>query len=62
MNNRLVGCKISGGVRTYEDACQYLSTAQDLLGEAYISNNTFRFGASELLDNLLGNEIVAKHY
>jgi phosphopentomutase len=45
-----------------DEHCQYLSTAQDLLGEAYISNNTFRFGASELLDNLLGNEIVAKHY
>jgi len=57
-----VGCKVSGGVRTYEGASQYLSLAQNVLGDRYISNATFRFGASGLLDNLLGNEIVTKHY
>ena len=61
-NAHWVGCKVSGGVRTYEDACQYLSIAQAVLDKSYISNTTFRFGASGLLDNLLGNEIITKHY
>lgn len=61
-NNRLVGCKISGGVRTYDDACAYLSVARDKLGESYVSNRRFRFGASGLLDNLLGSRITAKNH
>jgi len=50
---RNVGCKISGGVRTLEDAQKYLSIAEEILGAQWISAQTFRFGASQLLDTLL---------
>jgi deoxyribose-phosphate aldolase len=48
-----VGFKPAGGVRTAEDAAQYLQLAASILGEHWITPDTFRFGASSLLGNLL---------
>ncbi|WP_409574600.1 deoxyribose-phosphate aldolase [Thalassomonas sp. M1454] len=48
-----VGFKAAGGVRTVEDAAIYLDLAKNILGSEWISADTFRFGASGLLDNLL---------
>lgn len=48
-----VGFKAAGGVRTVEDAAIYLDLAKSILGNDWLSANTFRFGASGLLDNLL---------
>ncbi len=50
---KTVGFKPAGGVRTAEDAAQYLAMADDILGTDWIDNMHFRFGASSLLTNLL---------
>jgi deoxyribose-phosphate aldolase len=47
------GVKVSGGVRTVADADAYLALAQEVMGPAWVSPQTFRFGASSLLDELL---------
>lgn len=47
-----VGFKASGGVRTTEDAAEYLALAADIMGPAWITPKHFRFGASSLLANL----------
>ncbi|MDH2925279.1 deoxyribose-phosphate aldolase [Nicoletella semolina] len=48
-----VGFKAAGGVKTTEEAAQYLQLAQEILGEDWIDSSHFRFGASSLLKNLL---------
>lgn len=46
------GLKISGGVRTQEQAAAYLKLVCDSLGEDFIRPKTLRFGASSLVDAL----------
>lgn len=48
-----VGFKAAGGVKTSEEAAQYLALAADILGKDWINTAHFRFGASSLLGNLL---------
>lgn len=48
-----VGFKASGGIRRLEDAEVYLHLAGEILGEAWISPQHLRIGASALLDDLL---------
>lgn len=48
-----VGCKVSGGIRTTEQAREYLDLAASIMGEDWITPRHFRFGASGLLDDLL---------
>ena len=48
-----VGLKVSGGVRSVTDAERHLSAANDIMGDAWATPTTFRFGASGLLDALL---------
>lgn len=48
-----VGFKAAGGVRTAEEAQQYLQLAADILGKDWIKPSHFRFGASGLLNDLL---------
>ncbi len=48
-----VGFKASGGVRTYEQALDYIKLAQSICGNDYIQPDTFRFGASSLLNSIL---------
>jgi deoxyribose-phosphate aldolase len=50
---RTVGIKISGGVRTFEQAAQYLMLANRVMGSDWVSPQTFRFGSSQLLDVVL---------
>lgn len=50
---RKVGLKVSGGVRSTQDAARYLALADAAMGNAWVSAHTFRFGASSLLDALL---------
>jgi len=47
------GFKASGGIKTIEDAKQYLVLANTIMGHNWAAPNTFRLGASSLLDNLL---------
>jgi deoxyribose-phosphate aldolase len=49
----LGGFKASGGIRTAEEAAQYLELADALFGPEWASPATFRFGASSLLADLL---------
>ncbi|WP_150539196.1 deoxyribose-phosphate aldolase [Actinobacillus vicugnae] len=48
-----VGFKAAGGVKTAEEAAQYLALAESLLGRDWVNAAHFRFGASSLLTNLL---------
>ncbi|WP_043530012.1 deoxyribose-phosphate aldolase [Litchfieldella xinjiangensis] len=48
-----VGFKAAGGVRTAEDAADYLALANRFMGSAWVTPAHFRFGASSLLANLL---------
>jgi deoxyribose-phosphate aldolase len=50
---RPVGVKISGGVRTTADAAGYLALADEARGQGWATAETFRFGASGLLDALI---------
>jgi len=52
---RVVGVKISGGVRTPEQAQAYLDIAADVMGLNWITPEHFRIGASKLVDNLLAS-------
>ncbi|MCT8973395.1 deoxyribose-phosphate aldolase [Microbaculum marinisediminis] len=48
-----VGFKAAGGIRTLDDAATYLGLADEILGADWARPETFRFGASGLLDALL---------
>lgn len=48
-----VGFKPAGGVKTAEDAAQYLALAENILGREWADARHFRFGASSLLASLL---------
>lgn len=47
------GIKVSGGVKTYEDAVQYYRIVDEILGESWLNKNLFRLGASSLAKELL---------
>jgi deoxyribose-phosphate aldolase len=47
------GFKASGGIRTAEEAAEYLELADALFGPEWAAPATFRFGASSLLADLL---------
>ncbi|MCG8694693.1 MAG: deoxyribose-phosphate aldolase [Minwuiales bacterium] len=51
---RDVGFKAAGGIRTVADAALYLALADEIMGPDWAGPATFRFGASGLLDALLG--------
>ncbi|MBC8945005.1 MULTISPECIES: deoxyribose-phosphate aldolase [Xenorhabdus] len=48
-----VGFKPAGGVRTAEEAAQYLALADRIMGDKWVDTRHFRFGASSLLGSLL---------
>ena len=48
-----VGFKAAGGIRTVADAAVYLDMADEMLGPDWAGPETFRFGASGLLDSIL---------
>ncbi|MBQ8677456.1 MAG: deoxyribose-phosphate aldolase [Alphaproteobacteria bacterium] len=47
------GFKASGGIKTTTDAKQYLILAESIMGPEWVTPDTFRIGASALLDDLL---------
>lgn len=51
--DRRVGLKPSGGIRTADDAEAYLALAESVMGVGFLHRDTFRFGASGVLDALL---------
>jgi deoxyribose-phosphate aldolase len=48
-----VGMKPAGGIRTAKQALQFLIAVQETLGDAWLTNQRYRFGASSLLNDLL---------
>ncbi len=48
-----VGFKPAGGVRSAQDAADYLQLADSIMGEGWADARHFRFGASGLLGSLL---------
>lgn len=50
-----VGFKASGGVRTTEQAVDYMTLADKIMGPKWAGVMTFRFGASGLRDSLLAS-------
>jgi deoxyribose-phosphate aldolase len=48
-----VGVKPAGGIRTSKDAIRYLVMVNEVCGEAWLTPDLFRFGASTLLNDLL---------
>lgn len=50
---RMVGMKPAGGIRDSKTAIKYLVTVKETLGDAWLSPDWFRFGASALLNDLL---------
>jgi deoxyribose-phosphate aldolase len=47
------GVKASGGVRTAEQAAEYLGLADEVMGPGWAAPERFRIGASSLVDDLL---------
>ena len=47
--------KPAGGVSTTEEAVQHFTLVREILGEDWLNNQSFRFGASRLANNLLSS-------
>lgn len=52
-SGKKVGFKAAGGVRTAEEAAEYIALARRIMGADWVTPENFRFGASSLLNNLL---------
>jgi deoxyribose-phosphate aldolase len=50
---RKIGMKPAGGVRTAKQSLQYLVLVKETLGDAWLTPDLFRFGASALLNDVL---------
>ena len=50
---RVVGVKAAGGISKSKDALRYLVMVNETVGDLWMHPNTFRFGASSLLNDLL---------
>ena len=59
-----VGVKPAGGIRTTKDAIRYLVMVNETCGEAWLTPDLFRFGASSLLNDLLmqRQRMASGHY
>jgi len=53
VSGRAVGFKASGGIRTAEQAGEYIALADELMGPAWTTPAHLRLGASSLVDDLL---------
>lgn len=50
---RKIGMKPAGGIKTTKDAMRYLVLVKETLGDAWLTPDLFRIGASSLLNDLL---------
>jgi deoxyribose-phosphate aldolase len=48
-----IGMKPAGGIRTAKQALQFLIAVKETLGDAWLNNRRYRFGASSLLNDLV---------
>jgi deoxyribose-phosphate aldolase len=52
LTGKRIGFKPAGGVRTVNDAIQWMTMIKETLGNDYLQPELFRFGASGLLDDI----------
>lgn len=52
--SRRFGLKISGGVREMQQAASYVLLAERIMGQGWVTPDTFRIGASQLVEALMG--------
>lgn len=52
-NGTKVGVKVAGGVSQTEEAVKYYTIVKSVLGDAWLTADLFRIGASRLVNNLL---------
>ena len=48
-----IGMKPAGGIKTAKQALHYLVMVKETLGDAWLSNEWFRFGASSLANDVI---------
>lgn len=48
-----IGMKPAGGIKTAKQALQFLVAVKETLGDAWLTNKRYRFGASSLLNDLI---------
>lgn len=48
-----VGIKVSGGLKTIQQAAQFIELADNIMGRDWVNASTFRLGSSKLLDEIL---------
>jgi deoxyribose-phosphate aldolase len=48
-----IGLKVSGGVRSENDALEYIKIVQEILGDSWLHPDLFRIGASSLAHDLI---------
>lgn len=53
LTGQVIGVKPAGGIRTAKQAIGYLVLVREILGDAWLTPDRFRFGASGLLDDIL---------
>ena len=53
ITERQIGIKVSGGVRTAEEAVNYYTIVKEGLGEEWLNKDLFRIGASSLVNDIL---------
>ena len=49
---KVVGMKPAGGIRTAKQAVTFLIAVKETLGDRWLNNTRYRFGASALLNDL----------
>ena len=62
---KMIGMKPAGGISTSKMALQYLVMLYETLGDAWMSNEWFRFGASSLANDIvlqIGKEQKGVYY
>jgi len=52
LTNRKVGIKVSGGIRTTEEAVKYYTIVKEVLGNEWLNKDLFRIGASSLVGDI----------
>jgi deoxyribose-phosphate aldolase len=48
-----ISMKPAGGIRTAKQALQFLVAVKETLGDAWLNNTRYRFGASALLNDII---------
>ncbi|MDR0682972.1 MAG: deoxyribose-phosphate aldolase [Dysgonamonadaceae bacterium] len=52
ISGRKVGVKVSGGIKTAEDAVRYYTIVKEVLGKKWLNRDLFRIGASSLVADI----------